>query len=117
MAHRLEAAQNRYAGPEMWLFAMATVVLASGAVLIIMWSPKALALALFVGLLAVVSRSAFLRVKASAKARAEGSTVVANAGLALAAVAVAPLLVFALLWATLLALLGVTWVLHAIGII
>ena len=117
MVHRLEAAQNRFAGPEMWLFAIATVVLASGAILIIMWSPKALALALFVGLSAVVSRTVVLRIKATTKAHAEGSTAVANAGLALAAVAVAPLLAFALLWATLLALLGATWLLHLIGIV
>jgi hypothetical protein len=99
------------------LFAFTTIVLAIGALLIIMWSPKALALALVVGFGAVVSRSLFQRVKVSAHERAEASSAVANAGLTLAAVAVAPLLAFAILWAALLVFLGMTWLLNAIGVI
>jgi hypothetical protein len=104
-------------GPSLWLFAFVTVVLAGGALLIVMWSPKALALALIVGLGAVASRAMFQRVKTSAQAQAEGSSAVANAGLALATVAIAPLLAFALLWAALLVFLGATWALNALGII
>jgi hypothetical protein len=94
-----------------------TVILASGSLFIVMWSPKALALALIVGAGALASRALFQRVKVDAHAQAEGSSTVANAGLALATVAIAPLLAFALLWTALLVFLGVTWVLNAVGII
>src|SRR3990170_643303 len=111
------APRHTHAGPSLWLLAFSTVVLASGALLIILWSPKALALALLVGAGAVVARTVFYRIKVATGVRAEASSVVANAGLALAAVAIAPLLAFALLWTALLVFLGATWVLHAIGVI
>ncbi len=107
----------RHAGPSLWLYASMTVVLAIGALLVLMWSPKALALALGVGFLAVVSRGLFQRVRTSAHERAEASSAVANAGLTIASIAVAPLLAFALLWAALLVFLGMTWLLNAIGVI
>ena len=120
MSHRVgtapRAAQRR-SGSEMWLLSLATVVLGIGALLIIMWQPTALGLALGVGLLAVGARSLFTRIKESAHARAEASTAVANAGLAVAAVSIAPLLLFAFLWAALLVLLGVMWILSALGVI
>ncbi len=116
MAQRLTA-RNRNTGPMLWLLALATIVLASGSLLIVMWSPKALLLALIVGLMALVSRSIFVSVRESAHRRAEASSTLANTGLAIAAVAVAPLLAFALLWAALLLFLGMTWLLNAIGII
>ena len=111
------AASQRYAGPEMWFLSLATMVLAVGALLIIMWEPTALGLALGVGLLAVGARAVFTRVKESAHKRAEASSAVANAGLAVAAVSIAPLLLFAFLWAALLVMLGVMWVLSALGVI
>lgn len=117
MAQTLAPRHTRTGRPSLWLLAFSTVVLASGALLIIMWSPKALALALLVGSGAVGARTVFHRVKVTAGVRAEASSVVANAGLALAAIAIAPLLAFALLWTTLIVFLGVTWVLHAIGVI
>lgn len=115
MSQRLAAPKHPVTS--MWLFALASVVLASGSILIIVWSPKALALALGVGLLAVAARAVTLRIKETAHERAEASSAVANAGLALAAVAVAPLLAFAILWAALLAFLGMTWLLNAIGVV
>lgn len=117
MSQNTVAAPNKHAGPSLWLLSFMTVLLASGALLIILWSPKALMLALIVGAGALVSRGLFQRVRESAHARAEASSTVANAGLTLAAVAVAPLLAFALLWAALLVFLGMTWLLHAIGVI
>lgn len=116
MSHTV-AAPSRHAGPSLWLFAFTTVLLASGSILVVMWSPKALALALIVGLAALVSRAFFQRVKESAHERAEASSAVANAGLTLATIAVAPLLAFAFLWAALLVFLGMTWLLNAIGVI
>jgi hypothetical protein len=101
----------------MWFLALATIVLAVGALLVIMWKPMALGLALGIGLLAVGARSMFVRVKATSHKPAEASSAVANAGLAVAAVSIAPLLLFAFLWAALLVLLGVSWLLNAIGVI
>ena len=117
MAHTVAAQRHTGTGPSLWFYAFVTVVLASGALLIVMRSPKALALALVVGLGAVVSRALFQRVKTTSHAQAEGSSTVANAGLALATVAIAPLLIFALLWAALLLFLGATWALNALGVI
>lgn len=116
MAHKAEAHRG-WAGPEMWMLALATIVLASGSVFVIMWSPEAFGLALITGLLAVAARSVFVKVRETAHARAEASSTVANTGLVLASVAVAPLLAFAVLWAALLLLLGFTWVLNAFGVI
>jgi len=110
-------ASQRLAGPEMWFLSLATVVLAIGALLIIMWEPTALGLALGVGLAAVGARSLYTRVKESAHHKAEASSAVANAGLAVAAVSIAPLLLFAFLWAALLVILGAMWVLSALGVI
>lgn len=110
-------ASQRYAGPEMWVLSLATIVLAIGALLIIMWEPTALGLALVVGLGALGARSLYTRVKESAHRKAEASSAVANAGLAVAAVSIAPLLLFAFLWAALLVMLGVMWVLSTLGVI
>lgn len=115
MPHR--GAVERYAGPEMWVLALATVVLAIGALLIVMWKPEALGLALLAGLGALGARALYTKVKESARKRAEASSAVANAGLAIAAVSIAPLLLFAFLWAALLVLLGVMWILSALGVI
>ncbi len=118
MAHSMAVHERQHsAGPSLWLFATVTIILACGALLIVMRSPQALALALIVGLAAVASRAMFQRLKTASHARAEGSSAVANAGLAVATVAIAPLLAFALLWAALLVFLGATWLLNAIGVI
>lgn len=109
--------QDRLAGPEMWLLSLATVVLGIGALLVIMWEPAALGVALAVGLMAIGARGLFGKIKESAHQRAEASTAVASTGMVIAAISVAPLILFALLWASLLALLGVTWLLTAIGLI
>ncbi len=116
MAHRM-LAPNRFAEPMLWFLALATIVLASGSLLIILWSPRALMLALGAGLLALGARGLFLRVRASVHRKAEASSAVANTGLALATLAVVPLLAFAVLWVGLLLLLGATWVLNALGLI
>lgn len=108
---------QRYAGPEMWVLAVATLVLAIGALLIVMWKPEALGIALLVGLAAIGARALYAKIKGSARKRAEASSAVANAGLAVAAVSIAPLLLFAFLWAALLLLLGVMWILSALGVI
>ena len=115
MSQTLAPRQMRL-GPSLWVLALSTIVLASGALLVILWSPKALALALLVGFGAVASRVLFQRVKTTAHVGAEASSVVANAGIALAAIAIAPLIAFVLLWFTLIVFIGVTWVLHALGI-
>jgi hypothetical protein len=117
MSPKAAVHENRFAGIEMWFLSLATMVLAVGALLVIMWEPMALGLALGVGLLAVGARSLFVRIRESAHEKAEASSAVANAGLAMAAVSIAPLLLFAFLWAALLVLLGVMWLLSAIGVI
>jgi len=117
MTHKAAVHENRFAGAEMWFLSLATMVLAVGALLVIMWEPMALGVALGVGLLAVGARALFVRVKESTHSKAEASSAVANAGLAVAAVSIAPLLLFAFLWAALLVLLGVMWLLSALGVI
>lgn len=114
--HRMDI-QDRLAGPELWVLSLATVVLGIGALFVIMWEPAALGVALAVGLLAIGARGLFGKIKESTHQRAEASTAVASTGLAIAAISVAPLLLFAFLWAALLGLLGITWLLNVIGVI
>ena len=109
--------QDRLAGTELVFLSLAAVVLGIGALLVIMWEPAALGIALAVGLMAIGARGLFVHLRDSAHRRAEASSTVANTGLAIAAISVAPLILFAFLWAALLALLGVMWVLNAIGVI
>jgi hypothetical protein len=116
MAQHIET-HDRYAGPSLWVLSFTTVVLAIGSLLILVWQPKAFWVALGVGLLAFAARGIFVRMREVTHERAEASNAVSNAGLALAAVAVAPLLAFAFLWAGLLLILGLTWVLSALGVI
>lgn len=124
MDHRLPY-PNRHPGVPLWVLSVATVVFASGAVFIVLWSPRALMLALGSGLLAVLARSLFVRVRDAMPAPAargtavranEAASTVSGAGLVIAAVVIAPLLAFALLWTALLAILGGTWLLHLVGL-
>lgn len=112
------SAHERVVGSELWMLALATVLLGAGAVLLLLnWGPVALIGALGVGMIAIGVRQAFVQVKAREHESAEASSAVASTGLVIAAVAVAPLIAFALLWAGLLLLLGVMWVLNAVGIL
>ena len=110
-------AHERMIGSELWILAMATIVLAFGAVMLLVWDPRALLLALGVGMMAVGARMAFSRVKTREHVQAEASSAVASTGLVIASVAVFPLIAFAVLWAGVLVLLGAMWALNAIGII
>jgi hypothetical protein len=96
---------------------MGTIVLGFGAVMLLVWDPRALILALGVGLMAVGARLAYSQVKSRAHAEAEASSAVASTGLVIASIAVAPLIAFAVLWTGVLVLLGAMWVLNAIGLI
>jgi hypothetical protein len=116
MAQRLAApAPHHYAGLSLWTSAISTVVLAIGAIMIVLWKPEALALALLVGGLAVASRTIFVKVRDSGHEPAEASSAVANAGLGLAAIAIVPLIAFAVLWAGLIVYLGISWVFTRLG--
>ena len=112
------SAHDRMIGSELWMLALATILLGAGAVLLLLnWGPVALIGALGVGLVAIGVRQAFVQVKTREHTEAEASSAVASTGLVVAAVAVAPLIAFALLWAGLLLLLGVMWALNAVGIL
>ncbi len=128
MDHRLPY-PNRHLSVPLWVLSFATVVFASGAVFIVLWSPRALMLALGSGLLALLARFLFVQVRdampvaarstaarASAARANEAASTVSGAGLVIAAVVIAPLLAFALLWTALLAILGGTWLLHLVGL-
>ncbi len=108
---------------QVWALSIVTVVLASAAVILVVWNPRAMLLALVVGLLAIGSRFLFARMRRVTGARVHtstaetaASTTVATSGLVLALIVVAPLLAFVLLWAGLLALLGLMWFLHVVGL-
>lgn len=116
---------TRHPAVPLWVLSVATIVFASGAVAILLWSPRALMLALGSGLVALLARSLFVRVRDAFRVQAmeratartaEAATTVSSAGLVIAAIVVAPLLAFALLWTFLLALLGGAWLLHAVGL-
>lgn len=110
-------AHDRIVGSELWILALGTIALGFGAVMLLVWDPRWLLLALGVGLMAGGARMAFTSVKAREHVEAEASSAVASTGLVIASIAVAPLIAFALLWAGLLLLLGAMWVLNAIGLL
>lgn len=110
-------AHDRMVGSELWILAMGTIVLGFGAVMLLVWDPRWLLMALGVGIMAIGARMAFTRVKSREHVQAEASSAVASTGLVIASIAVAPLLAFALLWAGLLIVLGAMWVLNAIGLL
>ncbi|MBI4728722.1 MAG: hypothetical protein HY775_04375 [Acidobacteria bacterium] len=116
MAQKLTAPPLTFSRPALWGLSLTGVALAAAAVAIVVWQPRALILSLALGLLALVSRGLFGRVKEMSHARAEGSSAVANAGLVVAAVVVTPLLAFAVLWLSLMLILGGIWILHMVGL-
>lgn len=116
MAQRV-AAPNRALTTAMWILALASAALAVGTVVLVFWSPRALMIALACGLLALAAWGMFARVRATAQQGTRASSAVADVGLVLAGLAVAPLLAFAVLWASLLLILGAAWVLHALNLI
>ena len=115
--HRHLSHGHLVATTELWMLALTTILLACSAVLLVVWNPEALGIALAIGLVAIGTRMAFGRVRESVHQRAEASSAVASTGLVIAAIAVAPLLAFALLWTGLLLLLGVMWFLGVLGIL
>ncbi len=100
----------------LWTLAASSLLLASGALAVVLWEPRALWIGLFAGLLGLVSWGVFTRVRTRLRARAGASAALADAGLILGAVVVLPLLGFAVLWIGLLLILGVTWLLHLVGL-
>jgi len=110
------AFRRRIVWSELWMLATATILLGTGALLLLLWDPPALGIAIAVGLLAVAARQAYVHVRAKERDVARASDAAATTGLVIAGVALAPLIAFALLWTGLLMLLGVMWLLHALGI-
>jgi len=103
-------------GIPMWALALGTMIFGAGALYILVQNPAALLIAAVAGVFAVVARAGYGRMRAASQARAEASTAVANTGLIIAAVAVAPLILFALLWTSLLLIIGAAWLLHQVGL-
>jgi hypothetical protein len=103
-------------GFPLWALALGGIVFGAAALYIIIQNPAALPLAVVAGVFAVVARVGYGKVKSISQEQAEASTAVANTGLIIAAVAIAPLVAFALLWTALLLIIGAAWVLHAIGL-
>lgn len=99
-----------------WTVSAATVLLASAAIAVVLWEPRALWIALACGGLVLVGTSLRERIRARARARVGAGSAAANAGIALSVLVIIPLIAFALLWVSLLALLGVAWILRAVGL-
>lgn len=114
VARRVETRRSHHTLPP-WILSMTTILLACAALGILVWQPRTVWLALVVGVLSVVSWVTFNRLRAATK-QGSGSIAVANTGLLLGVLVVVPLLAFAVLWTGLLLIIGVTWLLHAIGL-
>lgn len=100
----------------MWVLAFGTIAFGAGALYILVQNPAALPIAAVAALFAVAARLGYGKVRTMAQERAEASGAVANVGLVIAGVAIAPLILFALLWTSLLLIIGVAWVLHSFGL-
>lgn len=109
--------RERIVWSELWMLATATILLGTGAVLLLLWDPPSLGIALGVGLMAVGAQRAFAHVRGRDRDVAKASDAAASTGLVIAGVALAPLIAFALLWTGLLLLLGVMWLLSAVGVL
>ena len=103
-------------GIPMWALAIGTMIFGAGALYMIVQNPEALPLAAIAGGFAIIARIAYGRIRSVTGVRTEASGAVANTGLVVAAVAVAPLIAFALLWTALMLIIGAAWLLHVIGI-
>lgn len=103
-------------GPALWALSLSSLVLATGAIIVLVWEPRAFLIAAGLGVGAVVARGAFSRVRSVANVGAQASSSVANLGLVIAGLVITPLLAFALLWVSLLALIAVQWLMHVVGI-
>lgn len=99
-----------------WIAAIGTIILAAVSLVVLVQAPEALPFAMVAGGLAIVARFGYGRMKASVHERTEASDATANVGLVIAAIALAPLVAFALLWTALLLIIGVAWVLHLFGL-
>ncbi|MFA5891713.1 MAG: hypothetical protein WDA27_12300 [Actinomycetota bacterium] len=114
--HRVTPPPGLVRGPALWALSLTSLVLATGAIIVLAWEPRGFLIAAGLGLSAVVARGAFSRVKSVAQVGAQASSSVANLGLVIAGLVITPLLAFAVLWVGLLALIAVQWLLHVLGI-
>ena len=114
--HTAVKPQGAQMGVPMWALALGGIVFGAAALFMVVQNPAALPLAAVAGFFAIVARVGYGKVKEASNERAEASTAVANTGLVIASIAVAPLIAFALLWTALLLIIGAAWVLHLVGI-
>jgi hypothetical protein len=103
-------------GIPMWALAVGTTVFGAAALYVLVQDPAALPFAAVIGLFAVVARLGYGRLRAATQEKAEASGAVANTGLVIAAIALAPLIAFALLWTALILIIGAAWLLHLVGL-
>ena len=98
-----------------WFTAIFALVMGCAALLTMIQNPAAIPMAILFGVSAVAVRVGYNWTRTTGKATAEEATA-GNIGLVIASVALAPLILFALLWTSLLLLIGGAWVLLAIGL-
>ena len=103
-----------------WSLALSTLALASASVVMLAAAPAALPFALVAAALALTARGLLTIVRAESGARRQAATRpatgVANAGLGIALITLVPLLAFALLWTSIMVILGVSWLLYTVGL-
>lgn len=107
-----------------WILAAVTLVLALGAIFMVVRNPSTVVLAVVLGVLAVAARSLFWRLRRGSprgslrrRSSSSGPSTLANGGLVIAAIALLPIFAFVVLWVSLLVLIGVSWLLHIIGVV
>ena len=103
-------------GPALWMLSLTSLVLATGAIIMLVWEPRGFLVAAGLGIGAVAARGAFSRAKSVAHVGAQASSSVANLGLVIAGLVLTPLIAFVVLWVSLLALIAVQWLMHVVGI-
>lgn len=115
--HHTEVRSQTGLGVPRWALAVGTIVFGAAALYILVQNPEALPVAAVAAVFAIVARFGYGRVRALTETRsAEASGAVANVGLVIAAVALAPLIAFALLWTALILIIGAAWLLHLVGL-
>ena len=97
-----------------WLTALFALVMGCAALLTVVQNPAAIPMAILMGVSAIAVRVGYNWTRTTSKSAEEATA--GNLGLVIAGIAVAPLIAFALLWTSLLLIIGAAWVLHMLGL-
>jgi len=97
-----------------WFTALFALVMGCAALLVVIQNPAALPMAALFAVGAIAVRVGYNWTRTTSKSAEEATA--GSIGLVVASIALAPLIAFALLWTSLLLIIGGAWLLHLVGL-